>query len=57
MSFLFLFFSDCQRTSKIVNQLGLVNKLKFKLAAHKTDTEKQTNKLNIELEGNDCDNI
>ena len=45
------FIVECQRSSRIVNQLGLVNKLKLKISAHKTDTEKQKSKLDIELEG------
>lgn len=48
---------ECQRASRIVNQLGLVNKLKLKISAHKADTEKQKNKIDVELEGSSCSKI
>ena len=37
--------------SQIVTELGLVTKLKFRLARHKTETEKQKLSLVQEIEG------
>lgn len=41
---------EVRKVSRVVNELGLSAKLKYRLAAHKTDMEKQKDKLDKEME-------
>ncbi len=45
------FPSDAQKLSKIVTDLGLVTKLKWRIAENKTKTEMETERLNNQMEG------
>ena len=52
MMYIFCFpYPDSQRLTNVVNALGLMTKLKWKLSAHKTDTERQNQMLMKEMEG------
>ena len=57
---MFLFFDfivEVRKVSRVVNELGLSTKLKYRLAAHKTDMERQKDKLDKEMEGNKVCNL
>ncbi|XP_014770920.1 glucocorticoid modulatory element-binding protein 2 isoform X2 [Octopus bimaculoides] len=41
---------EVRKVSRVVSELGLTSKLKYRLAAHKTDMERQKDKLDKEME-------
>ena len=44
--------SESEKMSRIVSELGLMTKLKWKLSEHKRAMRKQDAKLQVEIEGN-----
>lgn len=47
----FNYFSDAKKASRIVNELGMREKLDMKLCAHKHEFDRQRDRLEKEMEG------